>query len=647
MQITRDNAIWGWSRKIDIAPFDQANNKKVPSSSKYTVDGGYDKGMSTLVEGIIRAINDYASIMKGEKEGAIGENGDIYCIERYATDDPHAKYADEMNIVEYNSLKGTFRATTYAESLKKFEAYRLSTKSGDGGTDGTALWLAALPLILQEQEAADVYQIYEAQLDKPEDQRDINVMLRSMGTLCDNIYKRCIDGKIPFDLPDRTGQTPVARITDQYVSMKKVSIKNTLCGEFRVIYTSGANVDYSVMDDITIEKDEFNLPLSRVLSPSEKAAIFVPPTTHKISAEELRICKEVKRCWQKPIDLKVGNILLEGAAGSGKTRLAKVLSYRFGLPYTKVTCSAGMDTDALIGSILPVLNETDLSQFDKKDRELLEVIYQTDQSESVIEALEKALDMPTRLEMFYDPEKSWERLTGKQKENVETLECLDLANAIATKEWQRLINMVKNTISNKKDNSVEYRYYPSEIVRAFQYGYLLEIQEPTMIRDAGLLTVLNSALEMDGTINLPTGVVHRHPDFICVATTNRGYAGCKPLNESFRDRFQHAEKMDLPSEEVMVQRAIAVTGSMDIGLVRSLVAAIRALDEVAYKNSIKGVAGMRSLYYCLDAIKDGMSTEDAILQKVVYKMTTDEDEIDLLMTAIESGDLLIDTTRSI
>jgi hypothetical protein len=105
--------------------------------------------------------------------------------------------------------------------------------------------------------------------------------------------------------------------------------------------------------------------------------------------------------------------------------------------------------------------------------------------------------------------------------------------------------------------------------------------------------------------------------------------------------------MDLPSEEVMVQRAIAVTGSMDIGLVRSLVAAIRALDEVAYKNSIKGVAGMRSLYYCLDAIKDGMSTEDAILQKVVYKMTTDEDEIDLLMTAIESGDLLIDTTRSI
>ena len=70
---------------------------------------------------------------------------------------------------------------------------------------------------------------------------------------------------------------------------------------------------------------------------------------------------------------------------------------------------------------------------------------------------------------------------------------------------------------------------------------------------------LNSALEPDGSINLPTRIVHRHPDFIAVITTNRGYNGCRPLNEALRDRVQHAEKMDLPSLKVMVERTACKT----------------------------------------------------------------------------------------
>lgn len=104
---------------------------------------------------------------------------------------------------------------------------------------------------------------------------------------------------------------------------------------------------------------------------------------------------------------------------------------------------------------------------------------------------------------------------------------------------------------------VEYKYYPSEIIRAYENGWLLEIQEPTVIRDAAVLMALNSALEPDGSINLPTRIVHRHPDFIAVITTNRGYNGCRPLNEALRDRVQHSEKMDLPEISVMVERAAA------------------------------------------------------------------------------------------
>lgn len=118
---------------------------------------------------------------------------------------------------------------------------------------------------------------------------------------------------------------------------------------------------------------------------------------------------------------------------------------------------------------------------------------------------------------------------------------------------------------------------------------------------------LNSALEPDGSINLPTRIVHRHPDFIAVITTNRGYNGCRPLNEALRDRVQHAEKMDLPSLKVMVERAACKTGCSDTELLQTFARIIILLDKTAKANAIKGVAGMRSYFYWVDAVLQGVA----------------------------------------
>lgn len=181
---------------------------------------------------------------------------------------------------------------------------------------------------------------------------------------------------------------------------------------------------------------------------------------------------------------------------------------------------------------------------------------------------------------------------------------------------------------DKKD--VSYNFYPSEIVRAFENGYLLEIQEPTVIRDAAVLMALNSALEPDGTINLPTGIIKRHPDFIAVITTNRGYNGTRLLNEALRDRIQHVEKMDLPSVNVMKERAIAKTGYENEQVLESLANVIIILDETARANAIKGVAGMRSYFFWVDAVANGIDIVESLYQKVIYKITTDADEIAIL-----------------
>lgn len=189
---------------------------------------------------------------------------------------------------------------------------------------------------------------------------------------------------------------------------------------------------------------------------------------------------------------------------------------------------------------------------------------------------------------------------------------------------------------SKKSDTVEYCYYPSEIVRAYENGWLLEIQEPTVIRDAAVLMALNSALEPDGCLNLPTRIVHRHPDFIAVITTNRGYNGCRPLNEALRDRVQHAEKLDLPPKEVMMDRAKVKTGYQSDNILSLLADTIILLDETARANAIKGAAGMRSYLFWVDAVASGASMQNTLYYKVLYKITTDPQELAILEQALVS-----------
>ncbi len=205
-----------------------------------------------------------------------------------------------------------------------------------------------------------------------------------------------------------------------------------------------------------------------------------------------------------------------------------------------------------------------------------------------------------------------------------------------------VLGSILPVLSDKDDQSgtIEYQYYPSEIVRAYENGWLLEIQEPTVIRDAAVLMALNSALEPDGSLNLPTRIVRRHPDFIAVITTNRGYNGYRPLNEALRDRVQHAEKLELPPKAVMIERAKAKTGYHSENVLSLLAESIILLDETAKANAIKGVAGMRSYIFWVDAVQRGASAKNTLYQKVLYKITTDPQELAILEQALTRQGLM-------
>lgn len=351
-------------------------------------------------------------------------------------------------------------------------------------------------------------------------------------------------------------------------------------------------------------QEQYAVSPTRQLTEIEQGLVWKKPPSHKVSDEELRICSEIKRNWHRG-EMKIANILLEGDAGSGKTQLAKALSANLGLPYTKVTCFADMDKSDIIGAILPLISSERLEKLEPSEQAALQALYDSDGFQSAAEIL---------------------------------MNMLGVTQEQAALKMKQLLNKLRQ--SSEDEETVEYRFYPSEIVRAYQKGYLLEIQEPTVIRDAAVLMALNSALELDGSINLPTEMIRRHPDFIAVITTNRSYAGTRPLNEALRDRVQHTEKMDLPTKEVMIERAMSKTGYKDVQALDVLADTIIVLDKTARANAIKGVAGMRSLFYWADAVAAGASALQSLYYKVIYKITTDSDEIKLLEDALNSSGLL-------
>jgi nitric oxide reductase activation protein len=102
---------------------------------------------------------------------------------------------------------------------------------------------------------------------------------------------------------------------------------------------------------------------------------------------------------------------------------------------------------------------------------------------------------------------------------------------------------------------------------------------------------------------------------------------------------QHAEKLDLPPKAVMMERAKAKTGYQSENVLSLLAETIMLLDETARANAIKGVAGMRSYIFWVDAVASGAPVRSTLYHKVLYKITTDPQELAILEQALVSHGL--------
>ena len=248
------------------------------------------------------------------------------------------------------------------------------------------------------------------------------------------------------------------------------------------------------------------------------------------------------------------------------------------------------------------------------------------------ENVKALMNLPDLDDMDYDPAGTYKLLTGIDKEDATSQECM----AVVMQKVTEKICELSRSDENKSEKGQTFRYEETDFMKALKHGYVLEIQEPTTIVQPGVLVGLNSLLEQEGSITLPTGeIIQRHPDAVIVVTTNVSYEGCRGMNQSVIDRMSLVRDVELPEPEVMVQRAMSVTGETDELMVSDMVRVVNDMADYCRKNSITdGSVGMRSLIDWIVSFQVTGDVYSSALQTVISKASAEEDDREALISAV-------------
>ena len=606
------NNIFNFGRSLP-SPFDTIANKKIKVSSKYG-----DGTTSTLCGTVIKAVHAVCHCMDGSGEGAVG-----IIDHRTAAEYKSSAGADAYHLVVYDSNTGSLMASVYDSNMETFENYTLNSS----GRDGAAVMMALFPILMQDDEFKESFKAYQNELNAGYPHMD--KATEYMALMCDNAYRRIKDDSCVAHIKvnvDKAGN--LMRVSQTHLDSGSFTPTTVLAGEFKIFAQTGPAQIYSATETIDHADFEGQYVLNkRTFTPQETMLIPKLPEWYIIPKEVVDICKHAKATTGKSMQMR--NFLLRGPAGTGKTMGAKAIAAGLGLPYMKYTCSANTEIFDFVGMIFPDSEDsTGSAQLDAERETLMQmggINYAN---------VSKLMKLPDLDDMDYDPAGVYMALTGVENAAATSQDCMSIVLDRVTEKVREL----SKTVKDKNSSGQTYRYVETDFVKALKHGYVIEIQEPSTIVQPGVLVGLNSLLEQFGSITLPTGeVIQRHPDAVVVVTTNTSYEGCRGMNQSVLDRMSLVRDVELPSPEVMAQRAMSVTGATDEYEVSKMVQVVNDLAEYCRKNSITdGSYGMRSLIDWIISSEITGDVYESALYTIISKATADElDREALISTVLE------------
>lgn len=607
------NNLFNYSRSLPV-PFDTMTNKKVKVASMYGA-----KTESTLCGSVIKAVHAMCRCINGTGEGAVGQIDTNKSVAEYKS----SIGPDAYHLVVFDAASGSALASVYDKNTELIEQYVAHPSQ----RDGAAIFFALMPFLMSDAEFDETFQEYYDQFIAG--YPDMAKATESMAILCDNAYRRIKDDTCPAHINitvDKSGN--LMRVSQGQLDSGSFVPTSVTAGEFTIFAKTGAAVIKKA--GVVVEHTDFvgKYPLTpgRTLSALELSLIPKLPEWYIIPPEVVDICKHAQKTTGRPMQMR--NFLLRGPAGTGKTMGAKAIAAGLGLPYMKYTCSANTEIFDFTGMIFPETDavSTGSSELDR-EREILKSMGGISYAN-----VAKLLRLPDLDDMDYDPAGVYQALTGVENLAATVQDCMSVVLEKVTEKVQALSKRAEN----RQSSGQNYTYVETDFVKALKHGYLVEVQEPSTIIQPGVLVGLNSLLEQEGSITLPTGeIIRRHPDTVVIVTTNVSYEGCRQMNQSVVDRMSLVKDIELPEPEVMVQRAMAVTGCADEYLVSQMVQVVNDMADYCRKNSITdGACGMRSL---IDWVISAEISGDPYLSAkytVISKATADEEDREALITTI-------------
>ncbi len=607
------NNLFNYSRSLPV-PFDTMTNKKVKVASMYGA-----KTESTLCGSVIKAVHAMCRCMNGTGEGAVGQIDTNKSVAEYKS----SVGPDAYHLVVFDAASGSALASVYDKNTELIEQYVAHPSQ----RDGAAIFFALMPFLMSDAEFDETFQAYYDQFIAG--YPDMAKATESMAILCDNAYRRIKDDTCPAHINitvDKSGN--LMRVSQGQLDSGSFVPTSVTAGEFTIFAKTGPAVIKKA--GVVVEHTDFvgKYPLTpgRTLSALELSLIPKLPEWYIIPPEVVDICKHAQKTTGRPMQMR--NFLLRGPAGTGKTMGAKAIAAGLGLPYMKYTCSANTEIFDFTGMIFPETDavSTGSSELDR-EREILKSMGGISYAN-----VAKLLRLPDLDDMDYDPAGVYQALTGVENLAATVQDCMSVVLEKVTEKVQALSKRAEN----RQSSGQNYTYVETDFVKALKHGYLVEVQEPSTIIQPGVLVGLNSLLEQEGSITLPTGeIIRRHPDTVVIVTTNVSYEGCRQMNQSVVDRMSLVKDIELPEPEVMVQRAMAVTGCADEYLVSQMVQVVNDMADYCRKNSITdGACGMRSL---IDWVISAEISGDPYLSAkytVISKATADEEDREALITTI-------------
>lgn len=462
---------------------------------------------------------------------------------------------------------------------------------------------------MADSEYSEYYETFaehwEENLTSPDEE-----MKKAIYIVSDNVYRRLVDPLSLHDYPSLKDPTSPMEMLDPEQVLNITS-------------SEGKPLIFKIKKDVTTtEKTETQEPDSYIINPDrvfdkieqEMLKANTPSDSIIISKE----AKSIAKCCKETSEdiLPARTFMLTGPAGTGKSTTAAMVAHLCGLPFVRQ--GLGPDTD----------------KFDL----LISTQPNTANGASSINELCEEAGLPTLADLQFDAVGYYNELTGKTA--IEKDDCvlvdeqsipMDEFVYMATEQW---INAVLPLANN--DNQ-QFSFVHSPIIEAAQKGWVVEIQEPTLVNNPGELGLLNSLLE-EGVITLPNGeVIKRHPDNIVIFTTNYGYEGTGSLNQALRDRCRKEYRVKLPEEEELIERVMSRSGNANKDQVTEMIRFVRHLKKLQKEQLVgDGEIGERSLIaWAADSIRN--DPYESCIEDVINKAASDPDDIEFFIDALDNS----------